>query len=97
MPIPDQSDFGDRLGIPAAYGPQQLTNRLRTGTLIHYVQPGTGTHVQAIIHNVANMTTGEISVMVPDASRPAGRYEQANVLYDDATKPQGTWHFLSDG
>ncbi len=95
MPIPDQTDYGDRLGIPAAYGPQTLTNRLRTGTQVHYVRPADLVHVSTIILNVRpDKTPVEISVQQLVNGKPT---EFCNVKYDDQTFAAGTWHFPSDG
>lgn len=93
MPIPDQTDNGYALGVPAAFGPQPLINRLRTGTSIHFVDSG-GVHQPTLICNVANMQTGEISVNQIVNGR---RTTLCNVPYDDQTKPPYSWHFPSDG
>ncbi len=94
MPIPTEDPYPG-LSFPAAEGPDKHPlRRLATGYLVHYVKPDSS-HLPTIICNV-NPATGIISVDIPDATKPAGKYEQTGVPYDPAFSI-GSWHWPSDG
>lgn len=73
---------------------------LTVGQIVHYVNEANGTHLAAIIMQVIDPVSGEVSLMIFDAGNLAeamGKMTRPrrNIFYSEE-KERGTWHWIEE-